>query len=162
MTLFDYTVLLIVGLSVVVSLMRGAVRELMALLGWVLATGLAIHYSPVAAVYLPAAIPDQGLRLLAAMIGIFGVTLLLTTLLAIAVSELVKMVGLGAIDRMLGLFFGLIRGVLVVLAIVIAASLTSLPQESYWQTAMFSAPLEALALSIKPWLPAELAARMQF
>lgn len=162
MTLFDYTVLLIIGLSVIISLMRGAVREFIALLGWVLAAGLAIHYGSQVAVYLPASIPDQNLRLLAAMIGIFGATWLVTTLLAIAISELVKALGLGVIDRMLGLVFGLIRGMVVVLAIVIAAGLTSMPQEPYWKSAMFSPPLEALALSIKPWLPADLAARMKF
>lgn len=162
MTLFDYTVLLIIGLSVVVSVMRGAVRELLALLGWVLAGWLAVHYSPLAAAYLPAGIPDQGLRLLAGFIAIFALTLLLTTLVSIALSHVVKSIGLGGVDRAVGLFFGLVRGLVVVMALVIGASLTTLPQQPFWQTAMFSAPLEALALSLKPWLPVALANQMKF
>lgn len=162
MTLFDYIVLLVVGLSVVVSVMRGAVRELLALLGWLLAGWLAVNYSPVAAIYLPAGIPDQGLRLLAGFIAIFALTLLGTTLLSIALSHLVKSIGLGGIDRFLGLFFGVIRGLVIVLALVIGASLTSLPQQPFWQTAMFSPPLEALAVTLKPWLPVSLASHMKF
>ena len=54
MTVFDYAVLGIVGLSVLVSLFRGAVREIMALVSWIGAFLIALHFAPMLSVLLPA------------------------------------------------------------------------------------------------------------
>ena len=44
MTIFDYAVLVIVGLSVLLSMMRGFVREILALASWVIAFFVAKAY----------------------------------------------------------------------------------------------------------------------
>lgn len=162
MTAFDYAVLLIVGFSVLLSVMRGMVREVLALLSWVaafwVAKAYAVHFAPM----LPKGIPDQELRLLAAFLVLFLVTLLLASLLTIALSELIKTVGLTFLDRGLGALFGLVRGGVIVMVLVLLAGLTSLPRQPLWQNAMFSAPLEAVAIAIKPWLPADFAKRIRY
>lgn len=162
MTAFDYAVLLIVGFSVLLSVMRGMVREVLALLSWVaafwVAKAYAVHFAPM----LPKGIPDQELRLLAAFLVLFLVTLLLASLLTIALSELIKTVGLTFLDRGLGALFGLVRGGVIVMVLVLLAGLTSLPRQPLWQNAMFSAPLEAAAIAIKPWLPADFAKRIRY
>lgn len=162
MTLFDYAVLLIVGFSVLLSVMRGAVREILALLSWVVAFWLANIYAARLAFLLPEGIPSESLRLLAAFVIIFLVVLLLMSLATIALSALVKTIGLGPLDRGLGALFGLARGLLIVLVLVLLAGLTSAPRQRYWRNAMFSAPLEALALSIKPWLPEGVSRRINY
>ena len=102
---------------------------------------------------LPAAIPGPSLRLLAAFMIIFLVVLLAMTLLASAVSRLVKRAGLGMVDRTLGAAFGMVRGLAIVMLAVLLAGMTTLPKQPEWQHAMLSAPLEALANVIKVWLP---------
>lgn len=162
MTVFDYAVLLIVGVSILVSVMRGLVREALALAGWVAAFWVAIEYSVPLAPFLPDAVPNETLRLLAAFVALFLSTLLIASLATIAMAELVKTLGLGTVDRGLGAFFGLARGLLIVLVLVLVAGLTPLPRHGFWHNAMLSAPFEAFVVEVKPWLPPQMAARISY
>jgi membrane protein required for colicin V production len=152
MTLFDYVVLTIVGASVVVSLMRGLAREVLALAGWVLAFVVANALSGAVAGSFTSVISDGSVRALTAFVAVFVVTLIAVSLLALGVSRLLKGAGLGLEDRLLGSVFGLARGVLIVMVMVLLAGLTALPRQPAWSDAMLSPPLEALARVIKPWL----------
>lgn len=162
MTVFDYAVLAIIGLSILLSMMRGFLREVLALAGWVAAFFVAKLYTLELAPLLPEAIPSETLRLLAAFVILFLATLLVTSLLAIALSEVFKKVGLGWLDRWLGAIFGLARGVIIVGVLVLLAGLTSIPQDARWRNAMFSAPLEALVMSGLPWMPQGVAKHIKF
>lgn len=162
MTVFDYAVLGVIGISVLLSILRGFVREVLALAAWVAAFFVAKLYTVQLAPLLPQSIPSEELRLLAAFLVLFLLTLLVCSLLAIAVSSLFKQVGLGWLDRGLGAFFGLVRGMLVVLVAVLLAGLTGLPRAPEWREAMFSAPLEALVLESLPWLPEGVAKHVKY
>lgn len=162
MTAFDYAVLIIIGVSILLSVMRGFLREVMALLAWLVAFWAANLYTDALAPMLPPGIPTSELRYLAAFLGLFLATLLVMTLISIAVAHALKAVGLGPWDRALGAVFGFARGVLIVLVAVLLAGLTSLPQQSTWKNAMFSSPLEATISSFRPWLPNELAKRIKY
>ena len=153
MTAFDYALLVIVGASILLSVMRGMVREILALLSWVAALWITNIYTMQLAPMLPASIPSQSLRLLAAFAILFLGSLLIMSLISIALSQFVKVLGLGPLDRVLGVVFGLARGVLIALVLVLAAGLTSMPHQEYWKNAMFSAPLEAVVQYVRPWLP---------
>ena len=152
MTLFDYVVLSIVGASVIISVMRGFAREVLALAGWVLAFVAANALSGTVARWFAPVIPEGSLRALTAFVAVFVVTLIAASLIALAVSRLLKGSGLGLEDRLLGGCFGLARGVLIVMLIVLLAGLTALPRQPAWSDAMLSPPLEALAGAVKPWL----------
>jgi membrane protein required for colicin V production len=153
MTLFDYTVLTIVGASVVLSVMRGFTRELIALLGWVAAFVAAMSASGTVAGWLANSISDESLRALTAFVVVFVGTLLLVSIAALLLSQAVRKVGLGVEDRLLGAVFGVARGLLIVMVAVLLAGLTPLPKQPAWVNAMLSPPLEALAGTLKPWLP---------
>ncbi len=162
MTIFDYAVLLIVGLSILLSVMRGLVREVLALLAWVVAFWVAMTYVTDIARLLPASVPNDSVRMLAAFVILFLGALLVMSLVTMALAELVKSLGLGVMDKGLGAVFGLARGVLIVTVLVLLAGLTTLPKQAFWRSAMFSAPLEAFALSVKPWLPEDLGKRISY
>lgn len=162
MTIFDYAVLIIVGLSVLLSMMRGFVREILALASWVIAFFVAKMYVLELAPLLPNAIPNASLRYLAAFIILFLATLLICSLLAIALSQIFKQIGLSWLDRVLGAFFGLARGLLIVVVLVFLAGLTSLPQDLRWRNAMFSAPLEAAVYGLLPWFPRDIARHVKY
>lgn len=162
MTLFDYAVLIIIGLSILISLMRGAVREILSLLGWVLAFYIARTYSLMVVPFLPEGIPTESLKILAAFIVLFLAVLLITSLLAIAMAGLLKDIGLGWLNRLLGGVFGFLRGLLIVTVLMILAGMTQLPKDARWTNAMFSAPLEALVKTVLIWLPTSITQYVSF
>ncbi len=162
MTWIDYAVLAIIGVSVLLSFIHGFVRELLSLASWVSAFLVAQYFASQVAALLPAAVPNESLRLLAGFLAVFLIVLLAATLLAIAISSLIKRAGLGAADRLLGAVFGLVRGVAVVMVIVLLAGLTALPTTPAWRQAMTSAPLEALANTVKVWLPSDLSKHINY
>lgn len=162
MTVFDYIVLAVIGASIVFSMMRGMVREVLSLAGWVLAFYVAKTYTLELAPLLPKAIPTETLQYLAAFVILFLVTLLISALLSIALSQIFKVVGFGWLDTALGGVFGTLRGVFIVGVLVFLGGLTELPKEPAWRDAMFSAPAEALVTSAFPWIPPAIASRVKF
>jgi membrane protein required for colicin V production len=162
MTVFDYLVLGVVGLSILLSVLRGFVREILALVGWVAAFFVAKIYTLQLAPLLPQSIPGESLRLLAAFLILFLTTLLVSSLLAIALAEVFRKIGMGWLDRLLGALFGLARGVIIVGVVVMLCGLTALPREESWRNAMFSAPLEALVLTAMPWMPQGIAKHVKY
>jgi len=162
MTSFDYAVLAIIGLSILLSMMRGFVREILSLVSWVVAFFVAKFYTLELAPLLPKEIPSESLRLLAAFLILFLATLLVSSLLAIALAQVFKHLGLNWVDRFLGAFFGLARGIVIVGVLVLLAGLTSLPKDGRWRNAMFSAPLEAMVVSVLPWFPHDIAKHVKY
>jgi membrane protein required for colicin V production len=162
MTLLDYFVLGIVGFSVLLSVWRGAVREVLALGAWVFAFLAGQAYAEPASAYMPLVLEAPSIRLLGGFLCVFLVVLLLSSLLAATISKLLHAVGLGPVDRGLGAIFGFVRGMLVVLILVLLGGLTEVPRTSAWRDAKLSAPLEAAAGGVKPFLPYELARRITF
>jgi membrane protein required for colicin V production len=162
MTSFDYVVLAVVGLSMLIGLLRGAVKEVISLAGWVAAVLLANRFAPQLAVAMKPVVDNPPLAMIGAYILIVLGCLLAATLLKLAVSELVKVVGLRSVDRFFGLLVGAAKGVLIVLILVLAGGMTTLPQAHFWRNAVSSKWFETLAIAVKPWLPQEIAKRVQF
>jgi len=162
MAVFDYAVIGIVLLSLVLGLWRGVVSELIALAAWVLAIMAALEFGAPTGQFLFAGIADPAIRALAGCALVFVGVLVVMALLRLAVHSMVKALGLSLSDRLLGMFFGLARGVLVVMALVAAGGLTSAPQQPWWKQATLAQPLETAVLVAKPWLPDDLAKRIRF
>jgi len=161
-TLLDFAALLVVALSVLISVVRGAMREVMSIVSWVASVFLAVYLAPPAATLLPAQLANPSLRLGVAFVAILLVSLLLFGLLALNLSKLVRKSGLSASDRALGALFGLARGVVILVVLALLAGLTRLPREPLWRDALLRAPLEALALSARDHLPQALASRIGY
>jgi len=153
---FDFVVIGIVALSVLVGLMRGMVKEVLSLAAWVLAFVAAKSFASTAAGVMPDFISNPALRYLAGFIAIFIVVMALAMLLSMLLSESLKALGLGAMDRILGMAFGFLRGMVIVTILVLLAGLTQLPKTDIWRQALLSGVFEHLAIMIQPWLPIDL------
>ncbi len=153
MTLVDHAVLTITGFSVLLGVLRGFTREVIALASWGVAFVAASVYGGALAPLLAQQIADDSWRVLAAFVAVFFVVLIVMSLIALLISKLIKSAGLGFEDRLLGSFFGLARGLLVILVLVLLAGLTALPRQTVWKDAMLAASLEQLAVIVKQWLP---------
>jgi membrane protein required for colicin V production len=162
MTLFDYAVLTIVGVSVLLSVLRGFVREVLALASWVIAFMAASLLSSRVAEWLAPMIANDLGRAVAAFACVFLMTLLAMSLLAMILAGLVRKAGLGLEDRLLGGFFGFARGMLIVLVLVLLGGLTAAPRQPAWSEAMLSPALEALAGKAKAWLPQILSRNLSY
>ena len=117
-TAFDWFAVVIIGLSGLLSLWRGFVREAISLGGWLLAfvaaNLLALHLAEL----IGDLIANRTGRYIVAWSLVFVLGLVLSSLVAKLVSTLISVSGLGVLDRILGTVFGLLRGALIVMAIV--------------------------------------------
>lgn len=162
MTIFDYLVLFVLICSVVISTLRGLVKEILSLLGWIVAFVVANAYGAQLAPLLPDVIPGATARLIVAFIALFLGVRILMGLLSLAIGALVEATGLSLADRGLGGLFGLARGIVIVLAGVILCGMTELPKQAFWQQALLSPIAETGARTVKPFLPAAMAQHVNF
>ena len=159
MTGFDFAVLGITMLSLLLGLWRGLVYEVLSLLGWPIALVSSKLYAANVAPLMPG---QETLRLVLAYVAVFIAALILWGLFAWLISKLVKSVGLGWLDRVLGGIFGILRGALVILVLVWLAGLTEVPEYPIWRNAQTSKPAEDAALLAKAWLPEPIAKRIHY
>jgi membrane protein required for colicin V production len=162
MTWLDYAVIGVFVVSLAVGALRGLVREVLSILGWVIAFLAANLLAGPLGPLMPQAIPSPELRVAAAFVAVFMASLIVTSLLGLLLSKIVKAVGLGGVDRMLGALFGLARGLLIVLAAVLLAGLTSAPKQSFWRDSASGAYLVRAAQALKPLLPQTFSERLRY
>ena len=162
MTAFDLVAIGIIGLSTIFAFWRGLIRAVMSLVALVAAVVAGIQFSPSVADMLPVMSSSPTSRYLAAFALIFVVVILIGGVLGWALSRAIRAIGLGFVDRLLGAVFGVARGVLIVVIVVLLAGLTTLPRQEWWQNALFAPPLVIAALSLRPWLPQALAQRLDY
>jgi membrane protein required for colicin V production len=162
MTWLDYAIIGVFAASLVVGVLRGLVREVLSILGWVIAFLAANLLAGPLGPFMPQAIPSPELRIAAAFVAVFVGSLILTTLVGLLLSKIVKAVGLGGVDRMLGAIFGAARGLLIVLAAALLAGLTSAPRQAYWRDSASGHLLVQAAQTLKPLLPQTFAERLRY
>jgi membrane protein required for colicin V production len=147
--------------STVLGLMRGLIREVFSLAAWVLAFVGARLLGPALAPMLPGA-ENPALQHAAALLLVFVLILLATGLAGGVLAGLVKLAGLGTYDRMLGVLFGILRGVAAVVGLALLAGLTALPKTQFWQAALSRVPLELAVHQLLPWLPKDVAVLIKY
>lgn len=160
-TVFDYVVLGVVVLSLLIGVWRGVVGEILALAAWV-AAFLAARMLAAQAGEMIAGGLEPVWQQVAGFVAVFVVVLILFALVRWLASLLLQAVGLAPLDRVLGAFFGIARGILVLWVVVLLAGVTTLPQQQWWRQALLAPPLETAVLAAKPWLPPDLAKRIRY
>ena len=130
----DWVIFGILVISALISLVRGFIKEAMSLVIWIAAFAVAMNFKEPVSELLVNFISLASLRQLAAWGLLFIGTLLLDSMVNYLLGKLVSSTGLSGTDRMLGLIFGVFRGLLIVLALVIILP-KALPvdQDSWWQ-----------------------------
>ncbi len=162
MTAFDYAVIAVVVLSVGMGWWRGLVYEAVTLLSWVVAYMLSRGLAADVAIYLPAALDGEVTRTAVAFALLFVVVLMLGSILAWALSKVVQSTELASLDGSLGALFGLLRGVVLVLVLVLLAGMTELPRTTAWRDALSSGTLETVAVEARTLLPDGLAQKIHY
>ena len=115
--MIDYIIIGIIAFSIIVSLLRGFVREVLSLASWVVAFIVASQFYPSLAAYLTQ-IDSLYIRNGTAIGILFVLTLIVGAIVNFVIAQLVDKTGLTGTDRVLGAAFGLLRGVLIVAAVL--------------------------------------------
>jgi membrane protein required for colicin V production len=112
LTALDIIVLLLVGGGALFGVLRGFVCEALSLIAWVLAImAVKFFHTPVSAMLAGPVGTDAGAAVLAFAL-LFGVTFLLGKWLARAIGARTRQSVLGPVDRVLGLGFGAVKGLI--------------------------------------------------
>jgi membrane protein required for colicin V production len=157
----DYLIVGIIGLSAVISLVRGFVQEALSLVVWVLAFWVAWTFFRDLATQLDwFTVPSVQLGVSFAIL--FIATLMLGALVNFLIGQLVERTGLSGTDRLIGVFFGVARGALLVAVLVLLAGLTPFPNDPWWQESLLISYFQELALWLKSLLPADIGDKFQF
>lgn len=141
--------------SLLVGAWRGLVVEVMSLLSWVAAFILAQWFAPDAAALLPMGNASEAARYAAGFVLVFVATLFAGALIGFVLSKLLSAVGLGFINRLLGALFGLLRGVVLILAATVVVGMTPWKTSAAWQESLGARWATAALGILKPVLPQE-------
>lgn len=158
----DYFILGLIGLSMLLSLWRGFIKEALSLATWVVAFVVAWSFSGLFAERLTPWIELPSARAVAAFAGLFLIVLILGALVNFLIGQLVSKTGLSGTDRILGTVFGVARGVVIVAVLVLLAGVTPLPRDPWWQASQLMPHFERVALWLADFLPAEVKDNVRF
>ena len=156
----DLAVLAIIGLSAVLSLFRGFVREAIALAGWIVGLWFAFNYLHVGAEWFKRWVESTEIRLVLGFVALLAAVLVVAGITSRLAGGLVNVTGLGGTDRVLGMIFGAGRGALIVAVLVLLAGFMNWMQEPWWRESVLLPPFEALAGEVARILPGEFAQRL--
>lgn len=157
----DYTIIVIIALSVLISVMRGFVREVISLVIWIAAIAVSFIFYRYIANLLVNVIHADEVRLIISFVGLFLATLVLGMLINYLIGELVANTGLSGIDRMLGIVFGIARGILVVVLLMILVGLTPITKDTAWRESVLVPHFKPLEDWLSNFLPVSVHTHMK-
>lgn len=152
-TTWDYLVLLVLGVSVLLGLLRGLVRTLAGLAGWIVAFVGAPMLTEPALGLMGQVAPSWVVFAL-----VFIALLLLVRLAGTLFARLARRVGLGGVDRGLGVVLGVARAMLIIAGLAVGGYLLDMQKQMAWQQAVSRPLLDTSVQIVSPLLPAPRAA----
>lgn len=162
MSWLDLVILGIIGLSALISLIRGFVKESISLVTWVVAGIVAFRYFSPMADLLEAFVEAPTIREVSAFGILFVSTLIIGAIANFIMAQLVSSTGLSGTDKALGVVFGAARGVLIVTMVVLLASLTPMPDTPWWQDSASIGVFQNLAGWVKEIIPPDAVDKFSF
>jgi membrane protein required for colicin V production len=136
MNWIDYLLLALIAFSCIAGLMRGLLREVIALVTWVAAVWLAWNYGGLVEPHLGGALANESVRPWVARALVFLVVVLIGTTIAVIVSHFVRLSLFSGLDRAFGFLFGLLRGLVMIGLFVILCHAVRLDGEPWWRQSM--------------------------
>ena len=149
----DWILLGVLLASALLGMWRGLVYEVLSLLSWVVAFVLAQWWAAELGAALPMGNASQPLRHVAGFLLLFVGTLFVLGMLVALVKKLISAVGLRPVDRILGGLFGLLRGLVLLLAVAAVVGMLPLKTSPVWRESGGAQMLMAGLKAVQPLLP---------
>ena len=158
----DYAILAVIGISGVISLMRGFVKEALSLAGWIAAFWIAIAFSGRGAAVLEGYVNVPSWRVAIAFVVLLIVVLVACGIVLRMAGLLVEKTGMSGTDRSLGIVFGVLRGIAIAGLLVLLAGLTSLPRDPWWSRSLFVPHFVELAQEVLAYFSEDIQREFNF
>ena len=143
MNLADAIILVVIAVSALLSVRRGFTREAFSLFSWVAAFIVARLFSPALAILLAEQVSTPSARLALAFAILFALTLAIGAMINHLLGELIRVTGLSSTDRLLGMVFGALRGVLL-MVVLVALGRHLFAADPWWQESLLVPHLEMM------------------
>ena len=154
MTVVDVVIIFVIVLSALFGILRGFMKESISLAKWIIATWIAATFAPKLAPMLPAAVESEAVRQAISFATLFILVFLLGTLISHLVTRMLIKTGLTSVDRVLGLGFGILRGVLIIIIFVIVGGhFPQLPQQDWWKQSVLLERFEEVVIRMQDYVP---------
>ncbi|MFA5684825.1 MAG: CvpA family protein [Lysobacteraceae bacterium] len=158
----DVVLLVVIALSAVVGLWRGFLVEVMSVAVWLAAFWLAFAFGGHVAELFAGVVSAPSARLFLGYAAVFLAALGVGGLATWLIGKLVKSTGLSGTDRLLGLGFGVARGVALCCIGVLLLGFTPMPKDPWWQSSRLLPGFTSGAQWLRDWLPARVAEHVDF
>jgi membrane protein required for colicin V production len=153
LTPLDWVFAAVLVLSLLLGLLRGLVSEVLSVISWVAAFFLAQYLAPQVSGLLPLGKAPEPLRYAAGFGLVFLLVVIMGAFVGWLIGRMVQAVGLRPIDRILGAAFGLVRGVIVLLAFSVVVNLSPLKELTWWTDSRAAGMAMSALKKMKPVLP---------
>lgn len=157
MAAVDWIFLAVLVFSMLLGAWRGLVYEVLSVLGWAVSFYAAQYFAPMVAGWLPLQSSSETVRYAAAFVLVFVAAVFAAGGLAFLLKKLIEAIGLRPVDRTMGAAFGLVRGVILLLAAAVVINMTALEKSVWWQESKGAPILSATLKGLKPALPEQFA-----
>ena len=157
MSSIDVLLIVVLLASLLLGIWRGLVFEVLSVAGWVAAFFAAQWYAAPVAAWLPLGETAEPLRYAVGFVLVFVAVAFVAGFLAWLVKKGIEKVGLRPVDRTLGGAFGVLRGVVLLLAVALVVNMTPIKDESVWQQSQGVQWLNGGLQGIKGMVPATFA-----
>ncbi len=132
MTAADVLIVLVLLGSTIIGLLRGFVREAASLVFWIVAIWAAWKLGPFVEPHLGGLLADPNIAPWVGRLCVLILVLVVGWVVGMLLSYFTRSLGLGPMDRVIGLLFGMLRGMVLVGLIVIGGELLHLNHEEWW------------------------------
>ncbi len=136
MNWIDYILIALVVCSCIAGVMRGLLRETIALVTWVTAVWVAWNYGGLVEEHLGGALANNVMRPWVARTLIFLVVVMAGTAIGLVVTHLVRLSLFNGVDRALGALFGVLRGLVMCGLLVMLCHAMRLDAEPTWRQSL--------------------------
>lgn len=156
--ILDIVFIAILVISILVGLIRGAIREVLSLVGLAIAIYLALSFSETLSKdYVSKFFEDAKVSYIISFILIIVAAIFAIALFNLFLSQLLKASGLSFINRLLGMAFGVIRGVLICSIITLAMNfIPGIANKSWWKASATAPIFHSIANQMIAYLPKEI------
>jgi membrane protein required for colicin V production len=128
----DVLILVVLLGSTVIGALRGFVREAVSVVFWILAVWGAWQFGPVVEPHLGGLLADPSIAPWVGRLVILVLILLMGWVAGMLLSYFTRSLGLGTLDRVIGVLFGVVRGMVLVGLMIIGGELLHMNQEDWW------------------------------
>lgn len=152
----DFTIIVIILFSIIISFFRGFLREAVSLIVWVSAVVVPFKFVNFVQVYLKTWVTSYSVRYVMTLIGLFLAVFIIGVFLNMVIRILVNKSGLSITDRLLGVFFGATRGFLIVAVLLMFLSIGNIQDGSELAQSRLVPNFKALVTWLDQFFPQQL------